>query len=331
MTSFRVGTRGSALATTQSGMAARTLSELGSMDHDIVLIKTEGDVNMAPLTQIGGTGVFVAALRQALLEDRCDIAVHSLKDLPAAPHPGLVVGAYSVREDVRDALCAADQHTLETLPQGATVGTGSPRRAAQLKIAREDLNIVGIRGNVDTRLGRVRREGREVIAGKQGDLDAVVLAASGLIRLGREEFVTQYLDPSVMLPAPGQGALAIESRTHANSTTPEEWLATMLAQYDHLPTRLAVVAERSVLRTLAAGCSAPIGGYATYDSDNGQLHLKVLISNEEGSDHVVHEDSVTIATSEADAEQRADELGQAVAEKLRVSAAHLITRDNHFG
>ncbi|MFC0581370.1 hydroxymethylbilane synthase [Micrococcoides hystricis] len=330
MASFRVGTRGSALATTQTGMAARALSELGGRDHEIVLIKTEGDVNMAPLTKIGGTGVFVAALRQALLDNTCDVAVHSLKDLPAAGYPGLVIGAYSVREDVRDALCAADGHTLATLPEGAVIGTGSPRRAAQLKLARPDLNIVGIRGNVDTRLGRVRREGREVIEGKQGDLDAVVLAASGLIRLGREEFVTEYLDPSVMLPAPGQGALAIEARATADGAVEEE-LASMLAGYDHLPTRLAVVAERSVLRTLAAGCAAPIGGYATYNEDSGELKLDVIVANVDGSEHVTASGQITVDHNETDAEASADALGASVAEELRHSAAHLITRENHFG
>lgn len=325
---FRVGTRGSALATTQSGMAAAALSELGGVEHELVLIKTEGDVNMAPLTQIGGTGVFVAALRQALLDNTCDVAVHSLKDLPAAPHPGLSIGAYSEREDVRDALCAADGHTLESLPQGATVGTGSPRRGAQLRIARPDLNVVGIRGNVDTRLGRVRHPDRDRIDGKQGDLDAVVLAASGLIRLGRQEFVSEYLDPTVMLPAPGQGALAIESRT-ADAT--EGHLAHMLAAYDHVPTRLAVVAERAVLRTLAAGCSAPIGGLATFDEASGVLKLRVQISNAQGSTHINYEQQITVDAAAQDAETLADELGQQVAEYLRRNAQELITRENHFG
>lgn len=330
MARFRVGTRGSALATTQTGMAARALSEHGGLDHDIVLIKTEGDVNMAPLTQIGGTGVFVAALRQALLDDTCDLAVHSLKDLPAASYPGLVIGAYSEREDVRDALCAADGHTLQTLPQGAVIGTGSPRRAAQLKLARPDLQVVGIRGNVDTRLGRVRHPDRRVVEGKKGDLDAVVLAASGLIRLGRQEFVTEYLDPSVMLPAPGQGALAIEARA-IEAGTPEGWLADMLAAYDHLPTRLAVVAERSVLRTLAAGCAAPIGGYATFDETSGELELDVLVANIDGTEHVTAGASVVIDVNAPDAQAAADALGASVAEELRTTAAALITRENHFG
>ena len=247
---YILGTRGSALALTQSRLAAESVTELyakhqpggepaESVSFELRTVKTEGDVLTGPLATLGGTGVFAAALRQRLLdgadapaEQRVDMAVHSLKDLPSAPCPGLVIAATLKREDPRDALVARDGLTLDTLPTGSRVGTGSPRRAAQLRALRPDLEIVDIRGNVGTRIGRVK--GLEEHSGKQvvlrqnaetdehadrgvgterlGDCDAVVLAVSGLKRLGKEHLITEYLDPSRMLPAPGQGALALEVR-----------------------------------------------------------------------------------------------------------------------
>ncbi|MDO5711018.1 MAG: hydroxymethylbilane synthase, partial [Micrococcales bacterium] len=198
---LRLGTRRSRLATTQSEGVADLLRAHGH-EVQIVPIVTEGDLSAAPLTQIGGNGVFASAIRQALHEDRIDLAVHSLKDLPVAPEPGLVIAAIPVRVDPRDALCARDGLTLEALPAGARVGTGSPRRVAQLRTRRPDLDIVPLRGNVETRLKTVTH----------GRLDAILLAYAGLTRLGLRAHVTQVLEATTMLPAPGQGALAVECR-----------------------------------------------------------------------------------------------------------------------
>jgi hydroxymethylbilane synthase len=275
----RVGTRGSALAVTQTTTVAEALASAGTLGYELVRIRTEGDVLKGSLAQIGGTGVFVAALREALLDDRCDVAVHSLKDLPTGVAEGLEVAAYPQRVDVRDALCARDGLDLAGLPAGAKVGTGSPRRAAQLRAARPDLEVIDIRGNVDTRLGRVRgMHGPEVVEGKKGDLDAVVLAAAGLTRLGRTETITELLDPSVMLPAPGQGALAVECR--AADAAAESVLSAALREYDDESTRLAVTAERSLLARLEAGCSAPIGALAA--RQDGKLVLEAVVCSPDG-------------------------------------------------
>ncbi|NKX51079.1 hydroxymethylbilane synthase [Arthrobacter deserti] len=281
--SFRVGTRGSALALTQTTTVAEALAAASGHPYEIVRVKTEGDVTSGPLSQLGGTGVFAAALRLALLDGGCDVAVHSLKDLPSVQPEGLVIAATPTRADVRDALCARDGLTLATLPDGASVGTGSPRRAAQLLAARPDLVIVDIRGNVGTRLGRVAGKapaaddggvGRAV----QGDLDAVVLASAGLTRLGLQEHITEYLDPSIMLPAPGQGALAVECRPE---TAAAGLIAPALAGLDDLGTRLAVTAERSLLSRLEAGCAAPVGALASVDG--GSLRLEAVVCSTDGT------------------------------------------------
>ncbi|MEX5294221.1 hydroxymethylbilane synthase [Kocuria sp. CPCC 205268] len=266
---FRVGTRGSQLALTQTTTAARAVAAAGRLEPELVTIRTEGDVLTGPLSQMGGTGVFATALRAALLAGSVDLAVHSLKDLPTAPVPGLEVAAVPVREDPRDALCARDGLTLAGLPAGARIGTGSPRRAAQLRAARPDLEIVDIRGNVGTRLGRVA----------PGDLDAVVLAASGLRRLGLEDAITELIDPSVMLPAPGQGALALECRTEDASG--DTALAAGLAAVDDPGTRLAVTAERALLTRLEAGCAAPVGTFGRIE--DGELVLDVVVADPDGS------------------------------------------------
>lgn len=280
----RVGTRGSALALTQTGHVADALVGTGALgDRPVALtrVRTEGDVSRASLTTLGGTGVFVAALRDALLAGTCDVAVHSLKDLPTAPADGLVVAAVPVRADHRDALCARDGLTLETLPHGARVGTGSPRRAAQLRATRPDLEVLDIRGNVDTRLGRVPGLGERADA--PGDLDAVVLAAAGLARLGRLDAATELFDGTVMAPAPGQGALAVECRAEALGDGPaaDPELAAALAALDHLPTRLAVTAERELLTALEAGCAAPIGALGHIDPD-GHLTLDAVVARADG-------------------------------------------------
>ncbi len=249
---IRVGTRGSALAMAQTTAISNRIAAAGGAEIEIIPITTHGDTSRESLASLGGTGVFATALREALLAGECDMVVHSLKDLPSAAHPGLVIGATPKRADARDVLVARDGLTLDELPAGSKVGTGSPRRAAQLRARRPDLEVVDIRGNVDTRLGRV--------AG--GDLDAVVLAAAGLSRLGRlAEVATEYLELSDWPTAPGQGALAIEVR-EGKLAGP---LATGLAAVNHVTTQVNTTAERLVLARLEAGCSAPIGATAVVD------------------------------------------------------------------
>lgn len=283
MITARIGTRASALALTQTQQTADRLAAVGGFKVDLVHVRTEGDVNRASLAQIGGTGVFVAALRDALLQNRCDVAVHSLKDLPTGAAVGLTIAAVPSREDVRDVLCARDGLSLAQLPNGSKVGTGSPRRAAQLRAARPDLDVVDIRGNVDTRLGRVRG----LVEGGRGDLDAVVLAAAGLSRLGKLDMVSEYFDPATMLPAPGQGALAVECRTEdaprkAGSTSGSQGvLAQALAALDDDATRHEVTAERALLARLEAGCTAPIGALARLV--DGTLTLDAVVCSADGT------------------------------------------------
>ena len=253
MTPLRLGTRRSALATAQSQLVAAALSVAAGRSVELVFVTTSGDTSGESLRQIGGTGVFVSALRDAVISGEVDLAVHSLKDLPTAPAAGLTLAAVPVREDPRDALVARDGLTVQTLPAGARVGTGSPRRAAQLAAVRPDLEVVDIRGNVDTRLGFVA----------DGVLDAVVLAHAGLRRLGRAHSVTEVIEPEVMLPAPGQGALAVETATSGGSV--DSALMTALRSIDDPATRAAVTAERAVLSALEAGCSAPVGALAVVD------------------------------------------------------------------
>lgn len=298
----RVGTRASALALTQTTTVAESIAGLGGFSYELVRVSTTGDVNRASLSQIGGTGVFVAALRESLLDDMCDVAIHSLKDLPTGEAEGLSVAAVPERADVRDALCARDGLKLADLPTGATVGTGSPRRAAQLRAARPDLSVIDIRGNVDTRLARVAG----LVEGGPGDLDAVVLAAAGLTRLGRQELITEYLDPAMMLPAPGQGALAVECRSRDAAASV---FADALRQYDHAPTRLAVTAERALLRRLEAGCTAPIGAHASIL--DGALTLEAVVCSEDGSRLLRRAQTTTLLTTDG-----AAGLGIALAEEL---------------
>jgi len=247
---LRIGTRPSALAMAQTGIVADRLRAAGH-ECELVGISTSGDRSAAPVAQLG-VGVFVSALRDALARGDVDVAVHSYKDLPTAPDPRLRIAAVPAREDPRDALVARDGLVLGELPPGARIGTGSPRRIAQLDALGLGLEVVAIRGNVDTRVGKVR----------SGELDGVVLAAAGLSRLGRLGEATELLDPLQMLPAPAQGALAVECRS--DDTGIGEVLAAVL---EDAPTRAAVVAERAVLATLEAGCSAPVGALADVVSD----------------------------------------------------------------
>ncbi|QWC86095.1 hydroxymethylbilane synthase [Nocardioidaceae bacterium] len=266
---LRVGTRASLLARTQSTTVAEQLTAATGRVCELVEITTEGDTNRAPLATLGGAGVFVGALRDALLDGRVDVAVHSLKDLPTAPADGLTVAAVPPRVDPRDALVARDGLTLGELPPGSRVGTGSPRRVAQLHALGLGLEVHGLRGNVDTRLGKV--------AG--GDLDAVVLAAAGLRRIDRHAVVTEWLDPLQMLPAPGQGALAVECRSDDLD------VVAAVATLDDHATRAAVTAERQVLATLEAGCSAPLGALAeVVEGEAGdELWLRAVVLRPDGA------------------------------------------------
>ncbi|MCP2250490.1 hydroxymethylbilane synthase [Lentzea aerocolonigenes] len=247
---LRIGTRGSALALAQTGTVAEALKAAGAQ-VEIVVIKTPGDLSDAPIAQIG-IGVFTSALRDALANGEIDVAVHSYKDLPTAPDSRLVLAAVPQREDPRDALVARDGLTLGELLPGSTVGTGSPRRAAQLEALGLGLNIVPLRGNVDTRIGKVR----------SGELDAVVLARAGIARLGRADEITETLEPIQMLPAPAQGALAVECRV--DDVDAEHLIQSTL---DDSASRAAVTAERAMLAALEAGCSAPVGALADVVED----------------------------------------------------------------
>ena len=285
----KLGTRRSQLALTQSGLVADMIRGLG-MDVELVEIVSDGDRSQSAGTPLSGapsTGVFVSALRDALLSNEIDVAVHSLKDLPTYPAEGIVLAAIPEREDPRDVVVARDGLTLGELPQGAKVGTGSPRRAAQLAALGMGLEISGVRGNVDTRIGKVR----------SGEYDAVVLARAGLARIGRLDEATEVLDPLQMLPAPGQGALAVECRT-------EDWaLIEALTALDDPHARAAVTAERAVLATLEGGCAAPIGALAEVvegDSAEGgeELWVRAALLSPDGA--VVARMSTTGAIADAE-------------------------------
>jgi len=291
---LRLATRGSKLAWGQSGLVADLLRAHG---HEVELLRvvTHGDVTTAPLASLGGAGVFVGAVRAAVLAGEADFAVHSFKDLPTEQSPEFVLAAVPEREDPADALCARDGLGLDELPTGARVGTGSPRRAAQLLLRRPDLELVAIRGNVETRLGRVG-----------ADLDAVLLAAAGLRRLGLAAAITERLDPDDFLPAPAQGALALECRADA----PEELLAA-LAEVDDPASRLAALAERAVLVRLEAGCAAPVSARAVVTA--GRLQLVATLTAVDGTAQLTEQAS--------GASVAAEELGRQVADQLLAAGA----------
>ena len=266
---LRLGTRASELAITQSGTVADLVRDRLGREVELVQVTTEGDVNRASLASMGGTGVFVSALRDALLRGEVDLAVHSLKDLPTYPAEGIALAAVPEREDPRDAVVARDGLTLGGLPAGSRVGTGSPRRASQLEALGLGLVITDLRGNVGTRIGKVA----------SGELDAVVLARAGLARIGRADEATEVLDPLQMLPAPGQGALAVECRSDDTD------LVEALAALDDPRTRAAVTAERAVLATLEAGCSAPLGALAEVaeGEDGDELWIRAVALSLDGA------------------------------------------------
>jgi len=270
---LRLGTRRSALATAQSERIAADLTARTGRAVELVPVTTYGDTSREALAQIGGTGVFVSALRDALLAGDVDLAVHSLKDLPTADADGIMLAAVPPREDPRDVLVARDGLGLAELPAGSRVGTGSPRRAAQLRALGLGLEVVAVRGNVDTRLRLVQ----------DGEVDAVVLARAGLARLGRLDAVTEVIDPIQMLPAPGQGALAIECRSPHDPGSTE--IADLLHVLDDAATRHVVTAERTLLAVLEAGCSAPVGalGEAADGEHHPELYLRAVVSSADGS------------------------------------------------
>lgn len=246
---IRIGTRASKLATAQTGLVARQLEAAGQ-SVEIVPVSTPGDRSSAPISEIG-VGVFTSALREALSTGEVDVAVHSYKDLPTAPVAGIVLAAVPERADPRDVLIANGDRTLAELPPGSRIGTGSPRRAAQLRALGLGHELVGIRGNLDTRLGKLGDE-----------VDAVILAKAGLQRTGRSELVTETIDPLQLVPAPAQGALAVETR--ADDVDTEHLLYSLV---DDEATRVSATAERAVLAKLEAGCSAPVGALADVVED----------------------------------------------------------------
>ena len=329
----RLGTRGSALATTQSGLVAHALETAAGLEPgtvQLVRIRTEGDRLTGSLAGLTSTGVFVAALRDAVRDGRCDLAVHSFKDLPTGAAEGLRIAAVPERADPRDALCARDGLSLDALPVGARVGTGSPRRAAQLLAVRPDLEVVDLRGNVDTRLARV--PGHERPGDAAGDLDAVVLAAAGLDRLGRLGAATEILDPSVMMPAPAQGALAVETAsagaagmggaadggTAGSTVPPPVDLDAALDALDHPPTRIAVTAERALLATLEAGCAAPIGALAHVDTttDGDVLTLDAVVCSADGRHRLTATETIPLPAVPEARLTAAEELGTRLAARL---------------
>jgi len=284
----------------QTTTVARQLESKTGVETEIIPISTQGDRSTESLSTIGGQGVFANALREALLAGECDVVVHSLKDLPTATVPGLTIAAVPKRVDERDVLCARDELTLDTLPAGARVGTGSPRRQAQLRSRRPDLEVVDIRGNIDSRLDKVTN----------GELDAVILAAAGLARAGRAAAITEYLGLSGWPTAPGQGALAIEVREG------DEKLVKVL---DHKPSRTKTEAERHVLAFLDAGCSAPLGAHAVID--DGLIFLDARVYALDGSRHVTSSHALYVN----DVEDPAREVAQRVADELLSQGAGDLT------
>ncbi|MET0704890.1 MAG: hydroxymethylbilane synthase [Mycobacterium sp.] len=304
---IRIGTRGSLLATTQAGLIRDALAARGYA-AELVIISTAGDRSSAPIADIG-IGVFTAALRDAIADQRVDLAVHSYKDLPTADDPRFIIAAIPPRGDARDALVARDGMVLGELPAGSVIGTSSPRRAAQLRALGLGLEIRPLRGNLDTRLNRV----------SSGDLDGIVVARAGLARIGRLGDITETLEPVQMLPAPAQGALAVECRNG------DSWLTDLLAELDDADSREAVTAERTLLAELEAGCSAPVGAIAevveSIDEDGRlfeELSLRGCVAAVDGSD--------VIRASGIGTPGRARELGISVAAELfELGARELIS------
>lgn len=304
MKALRIGTRGSALALWQARSIARALLEATGGEPEIVIIKTSGDkFQQTSFSQIGTKGVFIKELEDALLEERIDLAVHSMKDVPTETPEGLTIAAIGRREDVRDALLSLSGATLASLPQGARVGTSSLRRQSQLLYARRDLRMLELRGNVDTRIQKLRR----------GDYDAIVLAKAGLDRLGLSANISEVLPPEVSLPAAGQGAIGIEARAGDTETL------RVLTGLEDGETRSAVSAERFALAGLGGGCQVPIGAWGRVE--NNLLALDVAVLSPDGKQRMWEQDSGS--PTEPDA------IGKRIAQKLReCGAAALLDRES---
>jgi len=293
---LRIGTRGSALALWQARSIAEALRGTGGVETEIVVIKTSGDkFQQTSFSQIGAKGIFIKELEDALLDERIDIAVHSMKDVPTEMPEGLTIAAIGKREDVRDALLSSTAASLESLPQGARVGTSSLRRQSQLLHARPDLRMLELRGNVDTRIEKLRR----------GDYDAIVLAKAGLDRLGLSGNISQVLPPEVSLPAAGQGAIGIEARSGDAGTSKS------LAPLEDAETRAGVTAERAALAGLGGGCQVPIGAWGRVQDD--KLVLDVVVLSPDGVQR--------LSAQERGAPHEAVSIGMRAAHTLRESGA----------
>jgi hydroxymethylbilane synthase len=266
---LRIGTRGSLLAKWQAEYVRKQLFAGAGVETEIVIIKTSGDKqHMSPLSEIGGKGIFIKELEEALLEETIDLAVHSVKDVPTDTPPRLMFPAVCRREDVRDCLVAANGATIASLRQGARVGTGSLRRQAQLRHIRPDLDVRDLRGNVDTRLRKV----------ESGEYEAVMLAKAGLDRLGCSGRITETLSPEVFLPAVGQGAIAVECRLKDTEA------AEVVAGLDDAESRTAIIAERSLLAALHGGCQVPLGAWARLE--RGELLMEACVCSVDGVQYI---------------------------------------------
>jgi len=307
---LRLGTRRSPMAVAQSSVVGRAITARTGREVELVGIESAGDISRELISQIGGTGVFVSSLRASLLAGEVDLAVHSLKDLPTGPAAGIALAAVPGRDDPRDALAARDGAKLADLPPGAKVGTGSPRRAAQLLILRHDIRPVPVRGNAGTRLAKI----------ETGELDAVVLAHAGLARIGRLDAVSEVFDPEEMLPAAGQGALAVEC------CDDREDLVALLGSIDDPVSRAATTAERTLLGTLQAGCSAPVGAYA---AGTDVLRLRGVVVAADGGTALRGSASGALAEAELIGRQLGAELlSRGAAGFMAVSGGHLSSGDD---
>ena len=300
MKSLRIGTRGSALARWQAEFVRAALACHGAT-AELVIIRTSGDRDrQSSLRVIGGKGVFTKELEDALLEERIDLAVHSMKDMPTNLPAGLEISAICQREDVRDALISRGGLKLDQLPSGARIGTSSLRRQTQLRHYRADFEMVDMRGNVDTRLAKL----------EQGDYDAIVLAKAGLDRLGKAEQISEILPPEICLPAAGQGAIGIETRRR------EDEFAGAVRKLNHQPSQAAVEAERAVLVGLEGGCQVPIGVWARMES--GSLRIDARVLSADGSE--------SIRESRTGSPENGTELGRSVAAALLDRGADRLLR-----